>query len=239
MNEGFLEDRMAVVGNTVADAVKISSAKIPESNAFAMYPNMKYKKLIFITVHRRENCEIEERFKAIYFAIKKLVQDGFPVCFLGLNASEAAIDRYGLRSDIEQLVEDYRDNFAYGPALAHHHEVMDMLSKAGCVMTDSGSMQEEANIIGTPCVTLRFGSDRTETILAGANVIAPPVNSRLIVEIVKGAYDNHNMRKPNIYGENVSEKIVDGVLRILEKNGKLFRLDHERLDLEKFFDFEI
>ena len=239
MNEGFLEDRMAVVGNTVADAVKISSAKIPESNAFAMYPNMKYKKLIFVTVHRRENCETEERFKAIYFAIKKLVQDGFPVCFLGLNASESAIDRYGLRSDIEQLVEDYRDNFAYGPALAHHHEVMDMLSKAGCVMTDSGSMQEEANIIGTPCVTLRFGSDRTETILAGANVIAPPVNSRLIVEIVKGAYDNNNMRKPNIYGENVSEKIVDGVLRILEKNGKLFRLDHERLDLEKFFDFEI
>ena len=167
------------------------------------------------------------------------MQDGFPVCFLGLNASESAIDRYGLRSDIEQLVEDYRDNFAYGPALAHHHEVMDMLSKAGCVMTDSGSMQEEANIIGTPCVTLRFGSDRTETILAGANVIAPPVNSRLIVEIVKGAYDNNNMRKPNIYGENVSEKIVDGVLRILEKNGKLFRLDHERLDLEKFFDFEI
>ena len=70
-------------------------------------------------------------------------------------------------------------------------------------------------------------------------MIAPPVNSRLIVEIVKGAYDNNNMRKPNIYGENVSEKIVDGVLRILEKNGKLFRLDHERLDLEKFFDFEI
>lgn len=183
--EGFLEDRMEVVGNTVADAVKISVAKIPESNAFAMYPNMKDKKLIFITVHRRENCEVEERFKAIYFAIKKLVIEGYPVCFLGLNASEAAIDRYGLRSDIEDLVENYRENFAYGPALAHHHEVMDMLVHAGLVMTDSGSMQEEANIVGTPCVTLRFGSDRTETILAGANVIAPPVNSRLIFEIAK------------------------------------------------------
>ncbi len=239
LGEGFLEDRMEVVGNTVADAVRISCEKIPESNAFAMYPNMKDKKLIFITVHRRENCEVEERFKAIYFAIKKLVQEGYPVCFLGLNASEAAIDRYGLREDINDLVENYRENFAYWPALAHHHEVMDMLTKAGCVMTDSGSMQEEANIVWTPCVTLRFGSDRTETILAGANVIAPPVNSRLIFEITKGAYDNPNMRKWNIYGENVSEKIVDWVLKILKKEWKLFRFDHERLNLKEFFDFEI
>lgn len=238
-NEGFLEDRMEVVGNTVADAVRMSMKKIPESNAFAMYPNMKDKKLIFITVHRRENCEIENRFKAIYFGIKKLVEEGYPVCFLGLNASESAIDRFGLRSDIENLVENHRENFAYGPALAHHHEVMDMISHAGCVMTDSGSMQEEANVVGVPCVTLRFGSDRTETILEGANVIAPPVNSRLIAEITKGAYDNPKMRKPNIYGENVSEKIVDGVLRILEKEGKLFRWDHERLNVEKFFDFTI
>ena len=239
MGEGFLEDRMEVVGNTVADAVRISCEKIPESNAFAMYPNMKDKKLIFITVHRRENCEVEERFKAIYFAIKKLVIEGYPVCFLELNASEAAIDRYGLREDIEDLVVKYRENFAYGPALAHHHEVMDMLSNAGCVMTDSGSMQEEANIVGVPCVTLRFGSDRTETILAGANVIAPPVNSLLIYEITKGAYDNPNMRKGNIYGENVSEKIVDGVLRVLKKDGKLFRFDHERLHVQEFFDWNI
>lgn len=62
---------------------------------------------------------------------------------------------------------------------------MDMLVNAGLVMTDSGSMQEEANVVGVPCVTLRFGSDRTETILAGANIIAPPVNSRLICEIAK------------------------------------------------------
>jgi len=87
------------------------------------------------------------------------------VCFLGLYASEFAIDAYGLREDITELVKKYPDNFAYGKALAHHHEVIDMISQAGAVVTDSGSMQEEANIVETPCVTIRFGSDRTETIL--------------------------------------------------------------------------
>lgn len=87
------------------------------------------------------------------------------MCFLGLYASEFAIDNFGLRDDINELVAKYPDNFAYGKALAHHHEVIDMISQAGAVVTDSGSMQEEANIVETPCVTIRFGSDRTETIL--------------------------------------------------------------------------
>jgi UDP-N-acetylglucosamine 2-epimerase (non-hydrolysing) len=237
LNEWFNADRIKVVGNTVADAVKLSLAKISESKAFEQYPNMKGKKFIFITIHRRENCEVKERFLAIYYGIRKLITDGVPVCFLGLNASEAAIDRYGLRSDIESLRTEFGETFAYGPALAHHHEVMDMISRAGAVMTDSGSMQEEANIVGVPCVTVRFGSDRSETILAGANVLAPPVNALLIADITKWAIDNARMRKENLYGSNVSEKIVDATLEILNKDGKLFRFDHERLELEKYFEY--
>lgn len=113
MDEGFLDDRIEVVGNTVADAVKLSCTKIPESKAFEIYPNMKNKKPIFVTIHRRENCEVPERFLSIYHAIKKLVEEGFPVCFLGLNASESAIDRYGLREDIENLRKKYPENLAY------------------------------------------------------------------------------------------------------------------------------
>jgi UDP-N-acetylglucosamine 2-epimerase (non-hydrolysing) len=100
-------------------------------------------------------------------------------------------------------------------------------------------MQEEANIVGTPCVTLRFWSDRTETILAGTNIIAPPVNSNLIAEIIKGAIWNKKMKWKNLYWENVSEKIVDEVLKILSKNGKLFLLDDERLGLEKYTNWKI
>lgn len=239
LSEWFPLENIEVVWNTIADAVKISQWKIWESKAFELYPNMKWKPFIFITIHRRENCEKKERFMAIYHGIKKLIEDGVYVCFLWLNASESAIDRYGLRDDIKHLQEIYKDNFAYGPALAHHCEVIDMIQVAWAVVTDSGSMQEEANIVGTPCVTVRFGSDRSETIYAGANIIAPPVNSKLIADIVKWAIGNDSMRKQNLYGENVSKKIVDGVLLRLEKQGKLFQFDDERLGLEKYFDWKI
>lgn len=239
IREWFPRENIEVVWNTVVDAIKISKTKIKTSKAFEKYPNMKDKPFIFITIHRRENCETKERFLAIFYAIKKLVEKWVYVCFLWLYASEFAIDNYWLRDEIEELKKKYTENFAYWPALAHHHEVIDMISKAWAVVTDSWSMQEEANIVWVPCVTVRFGSDRTETILAGTNVIAPPVNSNLIAKIIKSSIDNKKMRWENIYWENVSKKIVDWVLEKLRRNWKLFRLDHERLELEEFFNCKI
>jgi UDP-N-acetylglucosamine 2-epimerase (non-hydrolysing) len=201
---------------------------------------MKWQDFLFITIHRRENTEKKERFLAIYYWIKKLIESWVYVCFLWLYASEFAIDKYGLRDDIEELKKKYSKNFAYWPALAHHAEVIDMISQAWAVVTDSGSMQEEANIVWVPCVTVRFGSDRTETILAGTNIIAPPINSNLIFDIVKWAIWNKKMINTNhLYWKNVSAKIVDEVLAMLKKDGKLFKYDDERLDLEQYFNWKI
>ena len=136
-------------------------------------------------------------------------------------------------------MKKYKNNFAYWPALAHHAEVIDMISQAWAVVTDSWSMQEEANIVWVPCVTVRFWSDRTETILAWTNIIAPPINSNLIADIVAWAINNKDMRWKNLYWKNVSKKIVDWVLDMLKKDWKLFRYDDERLDLEQFFNYKI
>jgi len=240
IDEWFPEEHIKVVWNTVADAIEISKQKISNSKAFEKMPNMKDKPFIFITIHRRENTQKKERFLVIYNAIKKLIQDWVYVCFLWLYASEFAIDDFWLREDIEELKLKYKNNFAYEPALAHHAEVIDMISKAWAVVTDSWSMQEEANIVWVPCVTVRFGSDRTETILAWTNIIAPPINSKLIAEIVKWAISNKEMiNKNHLYWENVSEKIVDEVLRRLKKDWNLFKFDDERLELWKFFDWKI
>ena len=240
IDEWFPKEHIKVVGNTIADAIEISKQKINKSTAFKKFPNMKWKPFIFITIHRRENTGKKERFLVIYNAIKKLIEDWVYVCFLWLYASEFAIDNYGLRKDIEKLKIKYKKNFAYWPALAHHTEVIDMISKAWAVVTDSWSMQEEANIVWVPCVTIRFGSDRTETILDWTNIIAPPINSKLIAEIVKWAIGNKKMiKKEHLYWKDVSRKIVDEVLKILKKDGKLFKFDDERLELGKFFDWKI
>lgn len=239
IKEWYDPDKIKVVWNTIVDAIKISKSKINTSKAFELFPNMKWKPFVFVTIHRRENCEKKERFLTLFYALKKLIQDWIYVCFLELYASWFAIDNYWLRDELNDLIKKYPENFSYWPALAHHAEVIDMLMQAWAVVTDSWSMQEEANIIWTPCVTLRFWSDRTETILAWTNIIAPPVNSKLIAEIIVWAINNPKMKWNNLYGENVSKKIVDEVLLILSKNWKLFLLDDERLGLEKYTNWKI
>lgn len=237
-DEGFPKEYIKVVWNTISDAIEISKSKIPESKAFEIYPTMKWKDFIFITIHRRENCEKKERFLVIFNAIKKLIEKWVYVCFLELNASKTAIEKYWLSEELERLKEKYKKNFVYWPALAHHHEVIDMISKAWAVVTDSWSMQEEANIVWVPCVTIRFGSDRTETILTGTNIIAPPINSNLVADIVLWAINNKKMiKKEHLYGKDVSEKIVDKVQSMLKKHWKLFKFDDERLELEHFYNW--
>jgi UDP-N-acetylglucosamine 2-epimerase (non-hydrolysing) len=43
---------------------------------------------------------------------------------------------------------------------------------AGCIVTDSGTVQEEAAILGKPNVTIRDVTERPETIEGGSNMIA-------------------------------------------------------------------
>ncbi|MEM2292288.1 MAG: UDP-N-acetylglucosamine 2-epimerase, partial [Nitrososphaerota archaeon] len=45
-------------------------------------------------------------------------------------------------------------------------------SKARLVLTDSGGVQEETCILRVPCVTLRYNTERPETIEVGSNILA-------------------------------------------------------------------
>lgn len=229
IDEGFFEDRIRVVGNTVYDATKIAEANAANSTIFEKYPSLAEGGFVRFCIHRRENTSNKERFVAIFNAMKQMIEAGDKVLLISLYQTETAIDQFGLREEVDRLNDQY-ETFIYSDVWPFYTDVIAAMKKAACCATDSGSMQEEMNILGVPCVTLRFGSDRSESILAGANVIAPPIDSDLIVKIIRGAMDNEQMKQvPNLYGEAVSAKIVDEVLEVLKQDGELFRFEHKRL----------
>jgi len=226
--EGFPEDRIFVVGNSVVDATLEALENGKNATIFDKYPALADGDFVRFCIHRRENCISESRFKAIYHAMKSLIEDGRTVLLISLFQTEAAFDRFGLREEVSKLALDH-ENFIYSPVWPQYTDVIAAMSKAAVCATDSGSMQEEMNVLQVPCVTLRFGSDRSESIINGGNIIAPPVDGDLIKKLIEFAWDNKEMRmRPKIYGENVSIACIDAVESVLKK-GEVFRTEEERL----------
>ena len=230
LSEGFSEDRIFVVGNSVADATHEAMERMDQSKVFERHPELADGDFVRFCIHRRENCLSEKRFRSIYGAMKMLIEEGRKVLLINMNQTKMAFERFGLTSEVEELAKNH-PNFILSDVWPEYVDVIAAMSKAAVCATDSGSMQEEMNVMGIPCVTLRFGSDRSESIMNGGNLIAPPVDPSVIKQIVEFAWDNEEMKKaPKIYGENVSAKCIDVVLGVLEK-GEVFRDEEGRLGI--------
>lgn len=227
-SEGFMEDRIFVVGNSVVDATKEAIENADKATIFERYPLLAKGDFVRFCIHRRENCNSEIRFRAIFDAMKMLLEEGKTVLLISLFQTEAAFDRYGLRDEVKSWVKKY-PHFIYSEVWAEYRDVIAAMTKAAVCATDSGSMQEEMNAMSIPCVTLRFGSDRSEAAMCGGNLIAPPVRADIIHDMIMYAWENASMKKAKkIYGENVSAKCVDVVEKVL-KTGNIFRTEEERL----------
>lgn len=228
--EGYCKDRMFIVGNSVADATRDALERASDATIFEKYPLLAEGNFVRFCIHRRENCISERRFTSIFNALKSLVEEGRTVLLITLFQTEAALDRFGLRDEINRLDKKY-NNFIYSPVWSRYTDVIAAMSKASVCATDSGSMQEEMNVLGVPCVTLRFGSDRSESIMNGGNVLAPPINQHIVRSCVEFAWNREEMRNaPKLYGEDVSKACIDKVEQVLAQ-GDPFRTEEQRLGL--------
>ena len=217
--EGYREDRMVVVGNSVADATFEALDKAQDSTIFDKFPEL-VNGFIRFCIHRRENCGDQKRFTAIFEAMEMLVKEGATILLISLFATESAIDNFGLRDRLEALKSF--DNFIYSESWPYYSDVIAAMNIAQVCVTDSGSMQEEMNILGVPTVTLRYGSDRAESFFTGGNIIAPPVNGTIIADLVRGAKNCEGMKNVgNIYGKDVASRSVDEVLKVFDRGEEM------------------
>ena len=232
LDEGFPPDTVEVVGNTVVDATEAARRDAERATIFAEYPQIRGGRFIRICIHRRENTEDRARFTVLFDAMEQLVRDGQQVLFIRLFGTDKALDEFGLRARHDELARDFPSTFISSEVWPNYRDVIAAMQECAVVATDSGSMQEEMNILGIRCVTLRFGTDRGETLLAGANVLAPPVDADFVRTVITSALSDETLGKvPSLYGTSVAAAIVDGVLARAELGRGLFRPEDVRLGI--------
>jgi UDP-N-acetylglucosamine 2-epimerase (non-hydrolysing) len=88
-------------------------------------------------------------------------------------------------------------------------------SAAALVLTDSGGVQEEACILGVPCVTLRDSTERPETIEVGANLLAGS-DPAAIDDAAATMLSRGPGKWPNPFGDgHAAERVVADLVRRL------------------------
>jgi UDP-N-acetylglucosamine 2-epimerase (non-hydrolysing) len=174
LGEGFPNEKIFVTGNTIVDAVyqnlRISKDRINPLNDLELVP----KEYFLVTAHRQENVDVKGRFEGIIKGLELVANEfGLPVIYPVHPRARKMMNHFGLKANGIEFIEpvDYLSFFQ-------------LESKARLVLTDSGGVQEEACILGVPCVTLRNNTERPETLEGGSNVLSG-VNQERILESVK------------------------------------------------------
>lgn len=164
VSEGIDDFRIKVIGNIIMDAVNDYEVKADASKILEEL-GVKEKNFILVTLHREENTSdktiLEWKLKDLArFAKEKRM----PVVFPLMPRVKALTKQFGLDKILAA------DPFIITKPLGF----LDFLKcekTSRLIVSDSGTVQEEALIFSTPCVVARRSTERPETIWAGATVL--------------------------------------------------------------------
>ncbi|MHA1731268.1 MAG: UDP-N-acetylglucosamine 2-epimerase [Promethearchaeota archaeon] len=235
LREGYSPHKIWTVGGVVTDAFDLKLQEKPSRSIFEQYPVLEKDQWIRMDIHRKGNLT-PRRFRSIIRAVKTLVEEGYHINLIEMNATKFALEQYNLMGVIESLKK--YPNFLYTPIWLEYSNVIEFFKSPSSylVITDSGGVQEELNLLQKPLLTCRFNTDRPETILNGGNILAPPITPEFLTEEVKFVYNNDDLLKymrsaPPLYGHQSGKKIVSILDELMEKNVPQFNWTHSELNL--------
>lgn len=224
LNEGFAKERVYVVGNSVVDAARWAAKRGESGKEFFHAHGIDFSKpTLYYSIHRRETTMDKERFTAAALAAMALADQGYCVVWSIRPGTRAALKNYGLEAELKK----HPDLHPIDEIPSYPH-IMYLMSRCRFVCTDSGSMQEEAAALHIPCITVRYVTDRPESVEAGANLLAPPSSAQSILAAVQKVEASHTKmaKAKNPYGEGDSaKKMLDA---IEAWDGKLISWEHKK-----------
>jgi UDP-N-acetylglucosamine 2-epimerase (non-hydrolysing) len=163
-----VQGRIWVTGNTIVDAVqKHAELSRSRGRAFDQLGLNDGDPYFLLTVHREENVDQKRSLTSIVASVERLVREfDVPVIFPIHPRTRNRVRLFGLSKTLAGI-----KLLRVVPAVGYL-DFLSLLQGAQLVLTDSGGIQEEACCLKVPCVTLRGNTERPETVVVGANVIA-------------------------------------------------------------------
>jgi UDP-N-acetylglucosamine 2-epimerase (non-hydrolysing) len=201
IREGIQDNKIFMTGNTIVDAVQQHLPLIERKTKLKTKLDISKKEFLLATIHRQENVDQVTRFQNIIEGLN-LVQEafGYPIIYPVHPRAKKELNNQKIAPGKLTLI-DPLDYF----------EFLQLERDAKLILTDSGGVQEEACILGTPCVTLRDNTERPETLEINANILAG-TQPRKILGSVKFMLRN-SLTWKNPFGDGTAGKKIIQILR--------------------------
>jgi UDP-N-acetylglucosamine 2-epimerase (non-hydrolysing) len=219
---GIEEFRVKVIGNIVVDAIEGFARQIDKSNILNEL-KIKEKEFIVVTLHREENIVDKEILQNKISDIVKFGQDNkLPVVFPVMPRTEAALKNFGL----EYLLDS---DFVIKTKPLGFFDFSKLEKTARLIVTDSGTVQEDGLLFGTPCVVARRSTERPETIWIGATILEGFEGKNTLYNKMQQAFElesNWDKTILNPEGGSPSERAYKDLIEKIEndyfKNSRSF-----------------
>jgi UDP-N-acetylglucosamine 2-epimerase (non-hydrolysing) len=198
--EGFPPDRVYVTGNPIREVIDYYREQIADSKVFEQLGVTKGDYFL-VTMHRAENVDVEERLRALTTALDRLQREYNKPIICSLHPrTKSRMMEFGQREDNDQIRWLTPLGFFDFVALEQ---------SAYCVLSDSGTVQEECCLFHTANVTLRDVTERPETLECGSNMLSG-ANPDHILACVKTVLDQRTSwtAPPEYLAESVSATVV-------------------------------
>jgi UDP-N-acetylglucosamine 2-epimerase (non-hydrolysing) len=163
LREGITGNRIYVTGNPIKEVLEAFAPQIAQSQALTKL-GVDAGKYMLVTLHRAENVDVPDRLTRFIAALQQLAEDhGVPVlCSLHPRT----------RSQLERQGKDLAGGNVRTFEPLGLFDFVRLQQDARCVLSDSGTVQEECCIFGVPNVTIRDVTERPETLEVGSNMLS-------------------------------------------------------------------
>ena len=223
-NEGAAAERIEFVGNIMIDtlesqrskAEKLQLDEIISDNFFEPnpgqqgeeLPEIKPEKYGVMTLHRPSNVDTKEIFEPIIdFLIGEVTAD-FQLIWPIHPRAVKQLKEFGLY----EKVRANRNLLLLHPI--GYHEMLKLNMSAKIMLTDSGGLQEECTVLGTPCLTLRWNTERPVTLreYGGASVLVGNNIERIREEFRNTMQQKRKPVRPELWDGKTAERCLKAIL---------------------------
>lgn len=201
--EGIDDDKIHFVGNVMIDSLDWVLPRIDGAEVRTRM-GVEGSKYGLVTLHRAGNVDDDTTLRGVLDALKKIAED-VPLLFPVHPRTQQRLATFGITaagSGVRLLLP------------VSYTEFIALLQSAAIVLTDSGGIQEEAAVLGTPCLTLRDNTERPITLEYGDNQLVgtdPDVILAAADRSLNGA--GNVTSRPPLWDGHAAERIIDILAR--------------------------